>query len=54
MPNRSERKQPHDVDMSPEAVARRLETVQSLYELMVDLRGARVIGRVRDRKTRES
>ncbi len=26
-----------------------LETVQSLYELMVSFRGARVVGRVRDR-----
>jgi len=40
------------VDMSAAAVARRLDVVQSLYELMVHLRGARVVGRVRDRSNR--
>jgi hypothetical protein len=38
------------VDMSPAAVARRLDTVQSLYELMMSIRGARVVGKVKDRE----
>jgi len=47
------------VDMSAAAVARRLDVVQSLYELMVHLRGARVVGAgpleplISDRRTSE-
>ena len=36
------------IGMSPAEITR-LETVQSLYELMVSFRGARIVGRVRDR-----
>lgn len=43
------RNSPPVVDMSPAAVAHRLDTVQSLYELMVEFRGARIVGSVADR-----
>lgn len=33
-----------EVDMSAAAVARRLESLQSLYELMVELRNCRIVG----------
>lgn len=34
------------VDMSPEAIARRLETVRQLYRLMQSLRSVRILGPV--------
>lgn len=40
----------NEVDMSPAAVRRRLETVQSLYALMVHLRSAKIVGPVEPKR----
>ncbi len=42
------------VDMSPEAIDRRMRTLSELWEFGQSLKGAKRLGRTRDLKTRAS
>ncbi len=42
------------VDMSPEAVATRLEEVRALYKLVVSLADATILGRTEDRRSNDN